>query len=61
MSVKKMLSEFKASLLPGGWDECLEKDLSVENKFYGIQLIGRQHRNKGHHALVSYRRDFKAI
>ena len=35
-SVKKRISEFKASPLVGGWEECLEKDLSVENKFYGI-------------------------
>ena len=31
------------------------------NKFHGIQLIGRQRRNERHHALVSDRRDFKAI
>ena len=60
-SVKKRISEFKASPLLGGWEECLEKDLSVENKFHGIQLIGRQRRNERHHALVSDRRDFKAI
>ena len=60
-SVKKRISEFKASPLPGGWEECLEKDLSVENKFHGIQLIGRQRLNERHHALVSDRRDFKAI
>ena len=35
-SVKKRISEFKASPLLGGWEECLEKDLSVENKFHGI-------------------------
>ena len=60
-SVKKRISEFKASSLLGGWEECLEKDLSVKNKFHGIQLIGRQRRNERHHALVSDRRDFKAI
>ena len=58
---KKRLSEFKASPLLGGWEECLEKDLSVKNKFHGIQLIGRQRLNEIHHALVSDRRDFKAI
>ena len=60
-SVKKRISKFKASPLLGGWEECLEKDLSVKNKFHGIQLIGRQRRNERHHALVSDRRDFKAI
>ena len=60
-SVKKRISEFKASPLLGGCEECLEKDLSVENKFRGIHLIGRQRRNERHHALVSDRKDFKAI
>ena len=60
-SVKKRISEFKASPFLGGWKECIKEDLSVENKFHGIQLIGIQRRNETHHALVSDRRDFKAI
>ena len=60
-SVKKRISEFKASPLLGGWEKCLEKDLSVKNKFHGIHLIGRQRRNERHPALVSDRKDFKAI
>lgn len=58
------ISELKGKPLIGGWQETLERSVTVDNGeivLKGIQLSEHTRRRVNHHSLVSDKRDFEAV
>lgn len=63
-NVQSQIAELKSNPLTGGWQEALERCITVSNGevfLYGIQLSVDKRRREHHHSFVSDKRDPAAV